>query len=90
MKILILTTFFTPNLSPGAFRMAALIRSLSMIEGVEIDIDLVTTTDNKSDIDLRYQVVMDDSKYLNVHKIYQDKNQLKLSQIISYFYYARF
>ena len=65
--------------------MAALIRSLSTIEGVEIDIDLVTTTDNKSEIDLRYHSVLGDSKYLNVYKIYQDKNQLKLSQIFSYF-----
>ncbi len=90
MKILILTSSFTPDLNPGSFRMAALIKNLEKLENVGLQIDLITSVNNEFKIDRNSFSTYNVNNQLNIYKIFYKKSNFRASKILSFMNYANF
>lgn len=89
MKILILSFYYSPDLSAGSFRTSALVEELQLKLGVNDEIDIVTTMPN------RYQKYRQDTlQYekdgnVNIYRIKLSNHKSGfVDQSISYLFYA--
>ena len=69
MRILILTFYYSPDLSAGSFRTTALVKELQKIAKPDDKIDVITTMPNRygsfSDVALEYE----EEKNLKINRI---------------------
>ncbi|KWV96285.1 MULTISPECIES: glycosyltransferase family 4 protein [unclassified Erythrobacter] len=69
MKLLMLSNYFTPDLSAGSFRMQALVDALEPWSAEGLDLDLITTRPNRY-ASLRAEApAFEDRSWIRVHRI---------------------
>lgn len=69
MKLLILTNYFTPDLSAGSFRMHALVEALGSFAAQGLEVDLITTKPNRY-ASLRAEALeFEDRGWLRIHRV---------------------
>lgn len=90
MKILILTSFFLPDRSPGAFRTEALVKSLLKLEDTRLQIDLITCATNEFKDDINTLDSRGVDSRLCLYRTQQKTNNSRLSKVWSFFHYAKF
>ncbi|MDT8858160.1 glycosyltransferase family 4 protein [Paracoccaceae bacterium Fryx2] len=69
MKLLILTNYFTPDLSAGSFRMQALIEALENWREKGLEVDLITTRPNRYASLKAEAPLFEDRGWLRIHRI---------------------
>lgn len=69
MKLLILTNYFTPDLSAGSFRMQGLVEALSEIRSEGLEVDLITTRPNRYASLKAEAEAFEDLGWLRIHRI---------------------
>lgn len=89
MKLLILSNYFTPDLSAGSFRMQALINALEPISSTGLEVDLITTMPNRyAGLNAR-ALSFEDHGWLRIHRIKLPKHKSGMAdQARSYVRYA--
>ena len=69
MRLLILSNYFTPDLSAGSFRMQALVDALELYAATGLEVDIVTTRPNRY-ASLRTEAPsFEDRGWLRVHRV---------------------
>lgn len=68
-KILILSFYFTPDLSAGSFRTASLVKSLMEHKDNDLKIDVITTLPNRYATFNSFALEDENSKDLSIHRI---------------------
>jgi len=69
MRLLMLTNFFTPDLSAGSFRMQALVNALEEWRNKGLEIDLITTRPNRYASIKADAPAFEDRGWLRIHRI---------------------
>tara|TARA_R100001369_G_scaffold8067_1_gene19807 strand:+ start:246 stop:1430 length:1185 start_codon:yes stop_codon:yes gene_type:complete len=69
MKLLILSNYFTPDLSAGSFRMQALIVALEKWQSQGLEVDLITTRPNRYASLKTEALEFEDRGWLRIHRI---------------------
>ena len=69
MKILILTNYFTPDLSAGSFRMQALVNNLEKYKHYGLEVEIVTTMPNRYSSYKISTLKHEDLGWLKIHRI---------------------
>lgn len=69
MKLLILSSYFTPDLSAGSFRMQALIEALEPHSAKGLEVDLITTLPNRYASIKTDALSLEDRGWLRIHRI---------------------
>lgn len=69
MKILILSNYFTPDLSAGSFRMQALVQALEVYRDAGLQVDLITTLPNRYASIKAEAPEYEDRGWLRIHRI---------------------
>jgi hypothetical protein len=90
MKLLMLSNYFTPDLSAGSFRMQALVDALEPWGANELEVDLITTRPNRY-ASLRAEApAFEDRGWLRVHRIELPSHKSGMAdQARAYFRYAQ-
>jgi hypothetical protein len=90
MKLLMLSNYFTPDLSAGSFRMQALVEALEPWGTKGLEVDLITTRPNRY-ASLRAEAqTFEDRGWLKVHRIELPSHQSGMvDQARAYVYYAQ-
>lgn len=89
MRLLILSNYFTPDLSAGSFRMQALVEALEPWSARGLEVDLITTRPNRY-ASLRAEApFFEDRGWLRVHRIQLPSHKSGMAdQARAYAYYA--
>lgn len=69
MKLLILTNYFTPDLSAGSFRMKALVSALEKYKQSGLEVDLITTMPSRYEKFNGKAKAFEDFGWLRIHRI---------------------
>ena len=69
LKLLILSNYFTPDLSAGSFRMQSLVDALAEYRESELDVDLITTRPNRYASLKTEAPAKEDHGWLRIHRI---------------------
>jgi len=69
MKLLILSNYFTPDLSAGSFRMQALVDALEPMASTGLEVDLITTVPNRYASLQAMAPSFEDYGWLTIHRI---------------------
>jgi hypothetical protein len=69
MKLLIMSNYFTPDLSAGSFRMQALVDALETLRDQELEVDLITTRPNRYASLKTEAPGFEDRGWLRIHRI---------------------
>ena len=92
-RILLLSFYHPPDVTPGAFRIKSILKELARNNNEDLEIDLITTEPNRyTSFNKDYKSTEDTEDYppyVKVHKIKIPQNHNKLSlQIIGFIIYA--
>ncbi|QFI63987.1 glycosyltransferase WbuB [Qipengyuania flava] len=89
MKLLILSNYFTPDLSAGSFRIQALIDALQPMADAGLEVDLITTSPNRYASMSAEALPFENHGWLKIHRIkLSGHNSGMFDQAWSYVRYA--
>lgn len=89
VKLLILSNYFTPDLSAGSFRMQAFIDALEAYAQQGLEVDLITTRPNRYASLKAEAPTFEDSGWLRIHRIEMPSHQSGMAdQARAYLRYA--
>ncbi len=90
VKLLILSNYFTPDLSAGSFRMQGLVDALSAYSAEGLEVDLITTRPNRYASLKTEAPAFEDHGWLRVHRIELSAHKSGMAdQARAYFSYVR-
>lgn len=89
MRLLILTNYFTPDLSAGSFRMHALVEALGCFAAQGLEVDLITTMPNRYDSLRAAAQEFEDRGWLRIYRIPMPPHKSGMAgQARAYLHYA--